>query len=64
VLRAAARDERAPQAGQVFATPEGPAVGADAGSLLLLEVQPPGKRPMSGAAFVLGARGFIGDQLG
>ncbi len=63
VLRAAVLDQRAAAAGEVVATPQGPAVGADSGALLLLEVQPPGKRPMSGADFARGARGFIGSHL-
>jgi len=63
VLRAAVLNQRAPQVGEVIATPQGPAVGADTSALLLLEVQPPGKRPMLGADFARGARGFIGSRL-
>jgi methionyl-tRNA formyltransferase len=63
VLRAAVLDQLAPAAGEVVATPHGPAVGTGAGSLLLLEVQPPGKRPMLGTEFARGARGFIGSHL-
>jgi methionyl-tRNA formyltransferase len=63
VLRAAALDERLAEAGQVVATPHGPAVGAGAGALLLLEVQPPGKRPMPALDFARGARGFTGQRL-
>jgi methionyl-tRNA formyltransferase len=62
-LRAAALNERLGEAGQVVATPPGPAVGCDAGALLLLEVQPPGKRPMPAADFARGARRFIGSRL-
>jgi methionyl-tRNA formyltransferase len=63
ILRAAVLDQRIATAGEVAATPHGPAVGADAGALLLLEVQPPGKRPMPAADFARGARGFIGSRL-
>jgi methionyl-tRNA formyltransferase len=63
VLRAEAVDERLAEAGQVVATPRGPAVGASAGALLLLEVQPPARRPMPAADFARGARGFIGQRL-
>jgi methionyl-tRNA formyltransferase len=50
--------------GEVVATPKGPAVGTAAGALLLLEVQPPGKRPMAAADFARGAHGFVGTHLG
>jgi methionyl-tRNA formyltransferase len=63
VLRAEAVDERLAESGQVVATPRGPAVGAGAGALLLLEVQPPARRPMPAADFARGARGFIGQRL-
>ncbi len=38
-----------------------PAVAAADGLLLLEEVQPAGKKPMSGRAFLAGARGWIGS---
>ena len=63
ILRAAVLDQRLGEAGQVVATPLGPAVGCDAGALLLLEVQAPGKRPIPAADFALGARNFIGSRL-
>jgi methionyl-tRNA formyltransferase len=63
IMRAAVLSERLGESGEVVATPQGPAVGADASALLLLEVQPPGKRPMSAADFARGARGFIGSRL-
>ena len=50
-------------AGQVVATSAGPAVAGGTGALLLLEVQPPGKRPMPAADFARGARGFVGARL-
>ncbi len=47
----------------VAATAAGPVVACGAGGLRLLEVQPPGKRPMSAAEFARGARHFIGATL-
>ncbi len=63
ILRAqvAASIEGAP--GAVATSPAGPVVACGAGGLLLLEIQPPGKRPMPAADFARGARGFIGNQL-
>jgi methionyl-tRNA formyltransferase len=49
--------------GVVAATARGPAVAAAEGALLLLEVQPPGKRPMPAADFARGARGFLRARL-
>jgi methionyl-tRNA formyltransferase len=63
VLRAGVLEHRVGTAGEVVATPQGPAVGTDSGALLLLEVQPPGKRPMPATDFARGARGFIGSRL-
>jgi methionyl-tRNA formyltransferase len=63
VLRAAALDRGVGAVGEVVAMPEGPAVGTPDGALLLLEVQPSGKRPMPAADFARGARGFIGSRL-
>lgn len=51
------------QAGTVISTPTGPAVVTGMGGLLLVTVQPPGKRPMSGSEFARGARGFVGNPL-
>jgi methionyl-tRNA formyltransferase len=63
VLRAAVLDQSPGTVGEVVAMPQGPAVVAGDGALLLLEVQPPGKRPMPAADFARGARGFIGARL-
>ncbi|MEP7359711.1 MAG: methionyl-tRNA formyltransferase [Anaerolineales bacterium] len=63
VLRAEALEGTLGPPGQVFETRQGPAVTAAVGALLLLEVQPPGKRPMPAADFARGAREFIGAQL-
>ena len=63
VLRAAVLSDQVGAPGTVVGTPRGPAVAAAEGSLLLLEVQPPGKRPMPAADFARGARGFLGATL-
>ena len=63
VLRAAVLPRAVGPASAVVSTPQGPAVGTADGALVLLEVQPPGKRPMPGADFARGARGFIGARL-
>lgn len=44
------------EAGQRFIVEDQPAVGARGGLLILHEVQPAGKKPMSGKAFLAGAR--------
>jgi methionyl-tRNA formyltransferase len=49
--------------GSVIATSNGPIVVTGDGGLILITVQPPGKRPMSGADFARGARGFVGSRL-
>ena len=49
--------------GVVERTPEGPAVGAGEGRLLLRTVQPAGKRPMDARSFLNGAPDFIGATL-
>jgi methionyl-tRNA formyltransferase len=62
ILRAevmAARKER----GIVLQTARGPAVMAADAALLLLDVQPPGKRPMPALDFLRGTRDFIGAKL-
>ncbi|MCC6187608.1 MAG: methionyl-tRNA formyltransferase [Anaerolineales bacterium] len=63
VLRAAVLAEHSAEAGQVIATPRGPAVGTGSGTLLLIEVQPSGKHPMPAADFARGARGFLDSRL-
>jgi methionyl-tRNA formyltransferase len=62
VLRAEALPGSLGHPGQVVATPRGPAVAAGSGALLLVEVQPPGRRAMPAADFARGAHGFIGSQ--
>ena len=47
------------EAGQRLIVQDQPAVGARGGLLILHEVQPAGKKPMSGKAFLAGARGWI-----
>jgi len=47
----------------VVAAPGGVAVTTGEGLLRLDEVQPAGRRPMPGKAFVNGAPGFVGATL-
>ena len=49
--------------GEVIPAEAGPVIVCGAGGLALLEVQPPGKRPISAADFVRGARHFIRAKL-
>jgi methionyl-tRNA formyltransferase len=51
------------QPGRVVAVPGGVAVATGEGALRLDEVQPAGRRPMPGKAFVNGAKDFIGSHL-
>lgn len=46
-------------AGQRLAVQNQPAVGAGGGILILDEVQPAGKKPMSGTSFLVGARNWL-----
>lgn len=66
VLRARAEpDVRGSQpVGTVVPWDEGAAVVTGEGVLVLLEVQMEGRRPLDIAAFLHGARGFIGSHLG
>jgi methionyl-tRNA formyltransferase len=48
------------EAGERLVAQDQPAVGAGGGILLLEEVQPAGKKPMSGKAFLAGARQWVG----
>ena len=63
VLQAAVRPGQA-AAGEVIATPDGPAVGTGDGLLLLQSVQPAGKRAMDVRSLVNGAPDFVGSRLG
>jgi methionyl-tRNA formyltransferase len=59
VLRAhAASGEAVP--GQRLVQEGQPTIGARGGLLVLDEVQPAGKKPMAGRAFLAGARGWTG----
>ncbi|MCQ3936189.1 MAG: methionyl-tRNA formyltransferase [Chloroflexi bacterium] len=57
VHRAHAGEGKA-EAGQRFVAQNQPAVGVRGGVLILDEVQPPGKKSMSGRSFLAGARGW------
>ncbi len=48
--------------GQRLVVQDQPAVGAGGGILILEEVQPAGKKPMSGKAFLAGTRQWTGSQ--
>jgi methionyl-tRNA formyltransferase len=64
VLRTRVVEGTSGMPGEVTPTEGGPAVSCGRGRLLLLEVQPAGKRPMTGIDFARGARGFVGTRLG
>ncbi|OGT27266.1 MAG: methionyl-tRNA formyltransferase [Gammaproteobacteria bacterium RBG_16_66_13] len=49
--------------GQVVQLERAPAVSTVQGYLVLDRVQPEGKKPMTGAAFLLGSRDFVGTTL-
>jgi len=56
VLRAVLREQASPGAGRRLVVDGLPALGTGEGLLLLQEVQPAGKKPMPGNAFLAGAR--------
>lgn len=58
VLRAHIYKENTPGAGHRFIQEGCPAVGTSDGSLILDEIQPAGKKPMPGRAFLAGARNW------
>ncbi len=59
VLRARLEQEPSPGAGRRLTVEGRPALGCGEGILVLEEVQPAGKRPMSGKAFLAGARDWM-----
>lgn len=64
VLRARVESDGSALPGIVFETRgEGPLIQTGAGSLRLLEVQPEGRRPMNGNAFMCGNKMSKGDSL-
>ena len=56
VLRARLSSEKSPPPGTRFTVDGHPAIGTAQGILILEEVQPAGKKPMSGKAFLAGGR--------
>ena len=62
VLRAEAVAAPSPAPGKRLAFRGFPAVGTAEGILVLRQVQPAGKRPMPGDAFLRGARGWLEDS--
>lgn len=62
ILHAEVTDAR-DQPGTVLDTPRGPAVACGESALRLIQIQPPGKRPMPAADFARGTRAFVGARL-
>lgn len=58
VLRASVRKVKSPGAGNRLTVEGRPALGCGEGVLILEEVQPAGKKPMPGKAFLVGARNW------
>lgn len=58
VMRGRVSEEKSPGVGSRFAAEGFPAIGTGIGVLILDEVQPAGKKPMPGKAFLAGARGW------
>lgn len=58
VLRASVRKVKSPGAGERLTVERWPALGCGEGILILEEVQPAGKKPMLGKAFLVGARNW------
>lgn len=64
VMRARVEADRGGKPGEILeACGEGPLIQAVCGSLRLLELQPEGKKPMTGAAFLCGNKLSVGDQV-
>ena len=59
VLRARVTLEKSPGAGHRLMVEGLPAMGTSEGILILEEIQPAGKKPMRGDAFLAGARGWV-----
>jgi len=62
VLRARVINEKSPGAGHRLIVDGYPAIGTGAGMLILEEIQPAGKKTMSGKAFLLGGRDWENDR--
>jgi methionyl-tRNA formyltransferase len=63
ILRATRLENVRGEPGSIMPTEHGPAVACGIGALALAQIQPPGKKPMAGADFARGARGFVGARL-
>lgn len=63
ILRAHVRRDRIAAQGRVIKVDGQPAIGTPEGALALDEIQPAGKKPMSGASFLNGNQNFVGAQL-
>jgi methionyl-tRNA formyltransferase len=62
ILRSHAVEIASPGSGRTLVTAGQPVIGTGEGILVLDEVQPAGKRPMSGQAFLSGARDWQGGS--
>lgn len=63
ILKATLLENVRGEPGLIMPTEYGPAVACGSDGLALLQIQPPGKKPMAGADFARGARGFAGAKL-
>ncbi len=63
ILRAAEAVGRGSPGTVLYTGADGPVVACGRGAVVLLDVQPEGRRPMSGAAWARGVRGLEGDRL-
>lgn len=63
ILRAQAQIDLTAPSGKVVKVGSQPAIGTAEGVLVLDEIQPAGKKPMSGASFLNGNPNFVGAQL-
>lgn len=63
ILRARAQIDLTAPSGKVVKAGNQPAIGTAEGVLVLDEIQPAGKKPMSGASFLNGNPNFVGSQL-
>ena len=63
ILRCSVLETARGEVGTIISGPEGLALVCGAGALTLLQIQPPGKKPMPAADFARGAREFLSARL-